>query len=72
MAVPPNLTPREIEAIKSKKIFRGMSRRAVFYSWGVTAENDYGRGGKQLVYDDNQFVYLDLNGKVSDWQSTHH
>ena len=71
MAVPPNLTPREIEAIKGKKIFRGMSRRAVFYSWGVTEENDYGRGGKQLVYGDNQFVYLDLDGKVTDWQTTH-
>jgi hypothetical protein len=70
MAVPPNLTPREIEAIKGRKLFRGMSRRAVFYSWGVTTENDYGRGGKQLVYGHNQFVYLDLNGKVTDWQST--
>jgi hypothetical protein len=71
MAVPPDLTPREVEAIKSKKIFRGMSRRAVFYSWGATTENDYGRGGKQLVYGDNQFVYLDLDGKVTNWQSTH-
>ena len=70
MAVPPNLTPREVEAIKSKKIVRGMSRRAVFYSWGTTTENDYGRGGKQLVYGDKQFVYLDPDGKVTDWQST--
>ena len=69
-AVPPNLTPREVEAIKGKKIVRGMSRRAVFYSWGVASENDYGRGGKQLVYGDNQFVYLDPDGKVTDWQST--
>jgi hypothetical protein len=70
MAVPPNLTPREIEAIKGKKIFRGMSKRAVFYSWGIPSENDYGRGGKQLVYGEKQFVYLDLDGKVTDWQST--
>ena len=70
MAVPANLTPREIEAIKGKKIFRGMSKRAVFYSWGIPSENDYGRGGKQLVYGDKQFVYLDSDGRVTDWQST--
>jgi hypothetical protein len=37
---------------------------------GVTTENGYGRGGKQLVYGDNQFLYLDLDGKVTDWQNT--
>ncbi len=46
-----------------------MSRQAVIYSWGATTENDYGKGGKQMVYGDNQFVYLDNSGKVTDWQS---
>jgi hypothetical protein len=67
--VPPNLTAPEIAAISAREIFRGMSRRAVIYSWGMTTENDYGKGGKQLVYGDNQFVYLDNEGKVTDWQS---
>jgi hypothetical protein len=67
--VPSNLTPREITAISSGKIFRGMSRQAVYYSWGVTRENDYGTGGKQLVYGDNQFVYIDGSGTVTNWQS---
>jgi hypothetical protein len=67
--MPPNLTDREISAISARKIFRGMSRQAVFYSWGTTSENDYGKGGKQLVYGADQFVYLDDTGHVTDWQS---
>jgi hypothetical protein len=69
LKIPSNLTSQEIEAIRSRKIFRGMSRQAVYYSWGVTKENNYGSGGKQLVYGENQFVYLDNSGIVTDWQS---
>jgi hypothetical protein len=69
LKIPSNLTPREIAAISSGKIFRGMSRQSVYYSWGFTRENDYGTGGKQLVYGENQFVYLDRSGTVTDWQS---
>ncbi|MDR3414278.1 MAG: hypothetical protein P4L87_25510 [Formivibrio sp.] len=69
LKVPSNLTAQEIAAIRTKKIFRGMSRQAVIYSWGTASENDYGKGGKQMVYGDNQFVYLDNNGKVTDWQN---
>ncbi len=69
LKVPSNLTAQEIAAISDRKIFRGMSRQAVIYSWGSASENDYGKGGKQLVYGDNQFVYLDSNRKVTDWQS---
>lgn len=69
LKIPSNLTVQEIAAIRDRKIFRGMSRQAVIYSWGATTENDYGKGGKQLVYGDNQFVYLDNNGSVTDWQS---
>jgi PEGA domain len=69
LRIPSNLTSEELAAISARKIFRGMSQQAVFYSWGVTNENDYGRGGRQLVYGENQFVYLDNSGKVTDWQS---
>jgi hypothetical protein len=67
--VPPALTAPEISAIRNRKIFRGMSKRAVFYSWGTAAQNNWGRGGYQLVYGDTQFVYLDSAGRVTDWQS---
>jgi hypothetical protein len=69
LKVPASLTSQEIAAISARKIVRGMTRQAVFYSWGVTEENDYGKGGRQLVYGDSQFVYLDNSGKVTDWQS---
>lgn len=71
MAVPAGLTPHEIEAIKTRKIFIGMSHRALLYSWGFAPENDYGRGGKQLVYGNGDYVYLGLDGRVANWQSTH-
>jgi tetratricopeptide (TPR) repeat protein len=72
LKVPPNLTAQEISAIRNRRIFRGMSRQALLYSWGAASENDYGRGGKQLVYGNQfvyQFVYLDINGRVTDWQT---
>lgn len=69
--IPTDLTAREIAAIQEHKIFRGMSRRAVTLSWGSPGKvNDWGGGGKQLVYDDgHQLVYIDTNGVVTDWQS---
>ncbi len=66
MQIPATLTSREIAAIRDRKVFRGMTRQAVLYSWGIAKENDYGRGGSQLVYGDDQFVYLDSSGKVTD------
>jgi hypothetical protein len=67
--IPVGLTPEEVKAIQTHKIFRGMTRRAVTFSWGVPdKENDWGRGGKQLVYGE-QFVYFDSYGVVTDWQS---
>jgi hypothetical protein len=68
LKVPSSLTSQEITAIRGRKIVRGMTRQAVFYSWGVAKENNYGKGGKQLVYGGSQFVYLDNSGKVTDWQ----
>ena len=34
-----------------------------------TKENDWGRGGKQLIYSDTFFVYVNNDDKVEDWQS---
>lgn len=66
--IPSDLSLREIEAIKNGTIFRTMSKRALYYSWGFPAkENDWGRGGKQYVYG-QQYVYVQSE-KVTDWQS---
>lgn len=68
--IPKKLTPQEIAAIKKPSIFRGMSRDALYCSMGLPkSENDWGRGGKQLIYADTLMVYLNNQNKVVDWQS---
>lgn len=67
--IPTSLTKKEIDAIRKGSIFRGMSTKALYYSWGFPKEeNDWGRGGSQLLYGNKQIVYTD-NNKVKDWQS---
>lgn len=62
------LTESDIAAVKEGTIFRGMSEKAVFYSIGLRSkENDWGGGGKQLIYGDRIYVYI-KDGKVTDWQ----
>ncbi len=71
--IPRKLTPNEVTAIKQKTIFKGMSQNALSYCLGVTLkENNWGLGGKQLIYADTVYVYLDRAGKVSDWQVIEH
>jgi hypothetical protein len=71
-SIPIGLTPREIEAIKGRKLFRGMSKNALDDAIGLCEkENDWGRGGKQRIYFGGKLlVYLDNSGKVEDWQSS--
>ncbi|MCC5808319.1 MAG: hypothetical protein JJU00_18475 [Opitutales bacterium] len=65
--IPDNLSEREIEAIKSESIFRGMSKDALTYSWGrPDEENDWRAGGKQLIYGRTN-VYIQ-DGVITDWQ----
>lgn len=68
--IPAGLTQKEVDAIKHGTIFKGMSKNAVDDLLGFPdKENDLGRGGKQLIYLDRLFVYLDRDEKVEDWQS---
>lgn len=68
--IPKKFTPREIAAIRKKSIFRGMRRDALYCSMGFPAStNDWGRGGKQLIYSSTLMVYLDNQKSVVDWQS---
>lgn len=69
--IPRYLTPREIEAIKGRELFRGMSKDALDDAIGLCEkENDWGGGGKQRIYYGGKLlVYLDNTGKVEDWQS---
>lgn len=70
-SMPSRLTPKEISAIKSRSIFRGMSSDALDYTLGFKdSENDWGRGGTQRIYYGGKLVvYLDNSNHVVDWQS---
>jgi hypothetical protein len=70
-SIPSDFTPREISAIRRGDLFIGMSKEAVEFS-GLASftdekENDWGRGGKQMIFGDSVFVYVDNHGKVVDW-----
>lgn len=69
--IPEKFSRNELAAIKGGEILRGMSLEALYWSWGYPEKtNDYGRGGKQLIYHinyGNQYIYVD--GKmVRNWQ----
>ncbi len=70
-AIPHDLSPREIQAIRHGTLFRGMSKRAVEYSQLgrlSETENDWGSGGTQLKFGDSTYIYLNEDNKVVDWQ----
>jgi hypothetical protein len=70
LQIPKGFTQKELDAIKQHTIFKSMSKAAVEDLLGFPdKENDWGRGGKQLIYADRLFVYLDHDEKVEDWQS---
>jgi hypothetical protein len=56
--------------IKHKTIYKGMKRDPLEYLFGFAdKENDWGSGGKQLIYGKSFLVYLDHNERVVDWQA---
>lgn len=67
----PSLTPKELQCIRTSTIFTGMSGEAVDYMLGFPEKtNDYGIGGKQLVYNSGKLiVYLDRSNNVENWQT---
>jgi hypothetical protein len=67
--IPKKFTKREIAAIKENSIFHGMSEEALYWVYGFPQKtNDYGLGGKQLVYFHGKSLIYVRNGVVSDWQ----
>lgn len=67
--VPAKFSNREIAAIRKGEIFRGMSKEALFWSYGYPEKsNDWGRGGQQYIYGGTEYVYTD-GARVTDWQS---
>jgi hypothetical protein len=69
--IPKKLTPQEVDAIKHRTIYKGMTKDAIDYLLGFSEKtNNWGRGGKQVIYFSGRIVvYLDNDDKVDDWQS---
>jgi hypothetical protein len=67
-ALPSNFSLQETNAVQKGEIFRGMSSAALECALGFPKqENDWGRGGKQLIFTDTLYVYVDEKEKVVDW-----
>ena len=68
--MPSGLTQKDIDAIRQGSVSKGMRRDTLYYALGYPdKENNWGRGGKQLIYGDRLLFYLDENERVVDWQS---
>jgi hypothetical protein len=68
--IPAELTTREIAAIRQRRIFRGMSRDALYYTLGFpNSEDDWGAGVIRFAYPSGLVVYLNKQYKVVDWES---
>jgi hypothetical protein len=67
--IPHRLTKKEVAAIRSGSIFRGMSLYALEYLMGFPdMESDWEDGGKKLVFRKTLQVYLSSSGRVADWK----
>jgi hypothetical protein len=68
--IPSDLSQKDIDDIKVGSVSKGMRRRTLYYVVGFPdKENNWGRGGKQLMYGNRLLFYLDENERVVDWQS---
>ncbi len=67
--IPPKLTKRELTAIRSGSIYRGMREYALEYVMGFPdKETNSGNGGKQLIFRKSLLVNLSNWGTVEDWK----
>ena len=68
LTLPQEFTPVELRAIQGGYAERGMSETALECAIGLAEHtNDYGKGGKQLVYSGgNLLVYTGSSGRVEE------
>jgi hypothetical protein len=67
--LPNELTPKEIEAVKQGELYRGMSSRAVSYTFGQPeSESHWGNSGKERIYLKTISVRFDNKDTVVEWQ----
>ena len=67
--IPSDLNKREVAAIKTGSIYRGMRAGALDYVMGFPdKESKWGDGGKQLTFRKSLVVYVSSMGTVADWK----
>jgi hypothetical protein len=67
--IPHRLTKKDVAAIRSGSIYRGMSLYALEYLMGFPEkESKSDDGGKQLIFRKTLLVYLSYSGRVEDWK----
>lgn len=68
-SLPTGLSAEELDAVKKRIVMRGMSTTALRLALGFPKkENDWGKGGKQLIFSEGFLVYVNDDDKVADWQ----
>jgi hypothetical protein len=68
-AIPSFLSTLDISSVKNRTVAIGMKESALYWAIGYPErQNDWGQGGKQLIYGDYLFVYVSTGGKVEDVQ----
>lgn len=69
--IPKSLTPKDIDAIKSAEIYKGMYAYPLLLSLGIPDQkDDWERSGKVWVFRGHRLlVYFDHDARVVDWES---
>ncbi len=68
-SLPMGISAEELDAVKKRIVMRGMSTTALRLALGFPKkENDWGKGGKQLIFSEGFLVYVNEDNKVADWQ----
>jgi len=68
-SIPSFLSTLDISSVKNRTAVIGMKESALYWAIGYPErQNDWGRGGKQLIYGNYLFVYVDTGGRVEDVQ----
>lgn len=69
LKVPKGFNAYELKAIKNNTVCKGMGMKALWISIGMPeSNNDWGEGGKQLIYHNGSLMIYTKHDSVCDWQ----
>ena len=69
-SIPSSLKPEDVDGIRHRAIYKGMSVTALRYMLGPPdTENSGSDGFRQMVYGTHLYVYADGKGIITDWHT---